>query len=153
WKIYEEPQRRCEYYIGCDTARGIDVLNGDGKKVGDYSAIVIINGSTSAIAAIMETRVPPDEVARQVATAGRLYRTQEISEIHFAMLNIAITDGYGNEVLRRVRDEYNYPITRFTRWRGRDDRIFNRPGSNIGWIDNRDTNQMRLDLLRIALAH
>lgn len=153
WRIYEEPQKNCEYYIGVDTARGIDLLIGDGKKIGDYSAIVIINGSTCAVAAVMESREPPDDVARQVATAGRLYRTIEISEHFYAMLNIAFTDGYGNEVLRRVRDEYNYPITRFTRWRGRDDRIHNRPGIQIGWTDTRDTNQMRLDMLRIALAH
>lgn len=153
WRIYEEPQKNCEYYIGVDSARGIDVLLGSGKEAGDYSTAVVINGSTCAVAAVLETRLPPDDVAREVATAGRFYRTVEISEYHYAMVNIAFTDGYGNEVLRRVRDEYNYPITRFTRWRGRDDRIHNRPGTNIGWTDTRDTNQMRLDMLRIALAH
>jgi hypothetical protein len=152
WRLYEEPQKRCEYYVGVDAARGYDAFHGgDVRKVTDFAAIVVINGSTGAVAAVMEARTPPDATAKQVALAGKYYRTPEISEGHFALLNIAITDGFGNEVQRRVIHDYDYPLTRFLRWRGRDDRIHGRPGQNIGWIDTQMTNEMRLNTFRIGL--
>lgn len=154
WRFYEEPQKRCEYYIGVDAARGFDGFRGgDENRITDFAAIVVINGSTNAVAAVLEARIPPDHVARQVALAGKFYRTREISEYHYALINIAITDGFGSEVLRRVRDDYDYPIHRFLRWRGRDDRIHNRPGQNIGWIDTEATNALRVNTFRIALGN
>jgi len=154
WRIYEERQKNCEYYIGVDAARGYDGFRGgDENRVTDFAAIVVINGSTAATAAVLEGRIPPDRVAKEVALAGRYYATPEISEFHYAMLNIAITDGFGGEVLRRVKNDYEYPIQRFARWKGRDDRIHNRPGQNIGWIDNQATNDLRISTFRIALAN
>jgi len=154
WRIYEEPQKRCEYYIGVDGARGIDVMDkGDEKSVTDFTAVVIVNGTTEAVAAVLETKMPPDRVALEIAKAGKLYQTREISQYHYAMLNIAITDGYGNEIQRRLIHEYGYPVMRFARWKGRDDKIVSSPTRNIGWIDTMSTNQMRLDVFRIALAN
>lgn len=154
WRIYEEPQKRCEYYIGVDGARGLDLFDqGEEKSVTDYTAVVVINGTTSSVAAVLETKMPPDRVAFEVLKAGKLYRTMEISPWHWAMLNIAITDGYGNEIQRRLLHEYNYPPMRFARWKGRDDKLGGTPSKNIGWIDTWSTNQMRLDVLRIALSN
>jgi len=154
WRIYEEPQKQCEYYIGVDAARGYDGFRGgDENRVTDFAAIVVVNGSTCATAAVLEGRIPPDRVAKEVALAGKFYRTLEISEFHYALLNIAITDGFGNEVLRRVKNDFDYPIHRFLRWRGRDDRIHNRAGQNIGWIDTASTNDIRISTFRIALEN
>jgi hypothetical protein len=136
-----------------DGARGIDAESQQEKAVTDYSAVVVINGTTSAVAAVLETRLPPDRVAREVALAGKLYRTLEISTFCYAWMNVAITDGYGNEIQRRLIHDWGYPIYRFLRWRGRDDRLHGRPGQNIGWIDTQATNQMRLDVFRIALSN
>lgn len=152
WRIYEEPQKRCEYYIGVDGARGLDIESRE-SAVTDYSAVVVINGTTSAVAAVLETRLPPDKVAREVALAGKFYRTSEISQFHYAWLNIAITDGYGNEIQRRLKSELNYPLHRFLRWRGRDDHTHSRASQNIGWIDTAATNQMRVDAFRITLSN
>jgi hypothetical protein len=69
------------------------------------------------------------------------------------MLNVAITDGYGNEIQRRLIHDWNYPIHRFLRWAGRDDKVTGRRSASIGWIDTMATNQMRLDVFRIALAN
>lgn len=154
WRIYEEPQKGCEYYIGVDAARGYDALvGGDDRKVTDFAAIVVINGTTSAVAAVFEARFPPDRVAMQVSLAGKFYRTMEISEWNYALLNIATTDGYGNEIQRRLKEDWGYPIHRFLRWRGKDDRIHGRPGTSIGWVDTAATNDMRLNAFRIALAN
>src|SRR6266446_5488519 len=69
------------------------------------------------------------------------------------MMNIEISGGFGNEVQRRLINDYNYPMHRMLRWRGRDDRIHNRPGQNIGWVSTRDSNDMKLNTFRIALAN
>jgi len=152
WRVYEEPQKNCEYYVGVDAARGIDWARPTAEP-GDFAAIVIINGTTCAIAAVLEQWIPPDIVARQCYLAGKYYRTQEISEWHWAMMNIEISGGFGNEVQRRLIQDHNYPIHRFLRWRGRDDRIHNRPGQNIGWVSTGASNDMKLNTFRIALAN
>ena len=151
WRIYESPQKKCEYYIGVDAARGFDGITGNDREVTDFAAVVVLNGSTCAVAAVLEARMPPDRVAREVFYAGQLYRTLEISEFHFALLNVAITDGFGNEIQRRLINEYEYPIHRFLRWHGRDDRTHRRAGTNIGWVDTVTTNEMRVNALRDAL--
>jgi hypothetical protein len=153
WKIYEEPQKHCEYYIGVDAARGVEWWDTAKKNTADFAAIVVLNGSTCAIAAVLEAKIPPDQVAREVALAGRLYRTPDISEYHYALLNIEITGGYGNEVQRRLFNDYAYPIHRFARWRGRDDKINMRSTQNIGWVSTQNTNEMKLTAFRIALAN
>lgn len=152
WRVYEEPQKNCEYYVGVDAARGIDWARPSAEP-GDFAAIVVINGSTCAVAAVLEQWIPPDIVARQCHMIGKYYRTLEISEWHWAMMNVEISGGFGNEVQRRLIQDYNYPIHRFLRWRGRDDRIHGRPGQNIGWVSTRDSNDMKLNTFRIALSN
>jgi hypothetical protein len=150
WRFYEEPQKNCEYYIGVDAARGIDWARPTAEP-GDFAAIVVINGSTCATAAVLEQWIPPDVVARQCYLAGKYYRTREISDWHWALMNIEISGGFGGEVQRRLVNDYSYPMHRFLRWRGRDDRLHGRPGVNIGWVSTRDSNDMKLNTFRIAL--
>jgi hypothetical protein len=154
WRIYEERKRNCEYYIGVDAARGRDVSSPETKEESatDYAAIVVINGSTSAVAAVLEERWLPNEIAHQTALAGRYYCTREISDYHYALVNVEVTGGYGGEVQIRLKKDEHYPIHRFLRWKGRDDRIHDRPGQNIGWISTVFTNELKLTVFRMALS-
>jgi hypothetical protein len=154
WRIYEERKRNCEYYIGVDAARGRDVTSPEVKEESatDYAAIVVINGSTSAVAAVLEERWLPDEIARQTALVGRYYCCREISDYHYALLNVEVTGGYGGEVQIRLKKDERYPVHRFLRWKGRDDRIHERAGQNIGWVSTVFTNELKLTVFRMALS-
>ena len=150
WKIWETPQPGDEYYVGVDAARGFDVDRPDAPP-GDFTAIVVWNGSTGWQAARFADRTHPRLTANEVDKVGRYYCTPEISTDHFALLNIELTGNLGREVLRELREVYYYPRHRFARWYGRDDRVHNRPSQGIGWDTTAATRDMMFAAFRNGL--
>lgn len=150
WKIWENPQPGDEYYIGVDAARGMDVDRPEAPP-GDFSAIVIFNGSTGHQAARFADRTHPRITANEVDKAGRFYQTPEIASDHFALLNVELTGNLGRELQRELRDVYFYPRHRFARWMGRNDRVTTRPGLGIGWDTTTATRDMMFSAFRNGL--
>jgi hypothetical protein len=150
WKIWENPQPGDEYYIGVDAARGMDVDRPEAPP-GDFSAIIIFNGSTGHQAARFADRTHPRITANEVDKAGRFYQTPEIAADHFALLNVELTGNLGRELQRELRDVYFYPRHRFARWMGRNDRVTTRPGLGIGWDTTAATRDMMFSSLRNGL--
>lgn len=150
WLIWSPPRANHEYYIGADAARGHDVMRPDAPP-GDFSDICVLDGTSGEQAAHFMERINPRDLAKQLDLAGRFYWTPQIGENHFALMNIEVTGNLGLEAQRTLRDDYRYPIFRFARWRGKDDRMHKRPGTNIGWETNSRTRDMMFAAMRDAI--
>lgn len=150
WHIWAFPSSLHEYFVGADAARGHDVMRPDAPP-GDFSDICVLDGTTGEQVAHLMERINPRMLAAELDKIGRFYWTPQINEAHFALMNIEITGNLGLEAQRTLRDEYHYPIHRFAKWRGKDDRTHRRPGQNIGWETNGRTRDMMFAAFSDAL--
>lgn len=117
-KIYEWPQESCEYYLGCDPARGIEH--------GDFAAVNVFNGTTGEQAAEMACKIPPLELKVFVFALAVFY--------YNAMVAVEV-NSQGLEVQTYLRDEVYYP--NLYGWKGKDDKLV--PGKSAthgGWETN-----------------
>ena len=130
WHIYERPMRECFYYEGVDCARGMEEETG--RATGDFSAIVLYNGTTGAIAARFAEWTDPEDTAEQADLVGRWYNK--------AMMNVELTGNLGLWCMKRLRDSYHYP--NFYRWKGKDDKAV-RPNASHPAICWETTNYSR----------
>jgi hypothetical protein len=110
WRIYETPKRGCFYYVGVDCARGMEEETG--RATGDFSSIIVYNGTTGDIAARFAEWADPEITAEQCDLVGRWYGK--------AMMNVELTGNLGLWCMKRLRDNYHYP--NFYRWKGKDDK-------------------------------
>lgn len=132
WHIYELPQSRHWYYVGVDCARGMEAETG--RATGDFTAAVILNGTTGRVAAKFSEWVDPDFIAYDTNKAGRFYNN--------AMVNVELTGNLGLWTQRALREDYRYP--RLYVWKGKDDKLAGKSkGHNLGW----ETNARTRDLL------
>lgn len=133
WHVYEIPKKTHHYYIGVDCARGMEAETG--RATGDFTAAVVVNGTTGDVAAKFSEWVDPDQIAVEVDKVGRFY--------NIAMVNIELTGNLGLWAQRRMRDDMMYPNLYV--WKGKDDKQAHKSGKghNLGW----ETNSRTRDLL------
>ncbi len=114
-KIFEWPEEGCEYYLGCDPARGIET--------GDFAAVNVFNGTTGEQAAEMACKISPMDLKVFVFALGLFY--------YNAMIAVEV-NAHGLEVQTYLRDQVYYP--NLYGWKGKDDKL--KPHSNAthgGW--------------------
>jgi len=126
----------------------LDNLN---RPPGDYTAAIVWDMTTGEQVAGSQTRLNPRELADFLDKLGRYYQTPELGDNYFALMYIELTGNLGLETQRRLREEYNYPRSRFAPWRGRDDRIHRMRTNAIGWETNERTRQMMFAAFRTSL--
>lgn len=132
WHVYEQPQRGHWYYIGVDCARGMEAETG--RATGDFTAAVVLDGSTGRVVAKFSEWVDPDFIAHDTNKVGRFYNN--------AMINVELTGNLGLWSQRALREDYHYPNLYV--WKGKDDKLAGKSkGHNLGW----ETNARTRDLL------
>lgn len=140
------PNRNCpkcnKYYIGADVARGSDSEYPDDRYKGDFSALVMWNGTTGRQAARYSEHIGPEQLADIIDMVGRTYNN--------AMVNVELTGGFGNHTQKVLRDYFHYP--NLYRWKGKDDAA---PGKNIrpslGWETTWNSRRLLMSEFREAL--
>lgn len=85
--VFEPPREDVKYAIGADVATG---------RGADYSACVVVDLSTMAIAAEFRGKMDADQYAAQLHYLGRWYNT--------ALLAVESAGGYGEAVIIPLRD-------------------------------------------------
>lgn len=89
WEIYKEPVEGHEYIIAIDAAAGI--------IEGDYACIQVFDRTDKEQVAEYYAKMPPDVLAEQTMSAGRLYNNA---------LLVPEVDGPGLALLRLLLDDY-----------------------------------------------
>lgn len=139
WLIYEDVRPKCEYYAGNDCARGIEAETG--RASGDFSATVILNGTTGDVAARFADWVDPVAMAVEVDAAGRYFNN--------AMMIIELTGNLGLWLQKELRDIYHYP--NWYIWKGKDDRQRETARNSVGWETNGRTRDLLMATFRAKL--
>lgn len=129
--LWEQPQPKCHYYIGVDCARGIES--------GDFSAYVILNGTTGNVAARFADLVDPPRIADEVSKLGRWFNS--------AMVIVELTGNLGLWCNAQLRDKYNYPNLYI--WKGKDDKAAGSSKSKSqGWETTSRTRDLMFSTFR-----
>ena len=137
WMIYEKPIAKCHYYIGVDCARGMEAETG--RATGDFTAAVVLNGTTGNVAAKFSEWVDPDVIADVCDKAGRHYNN--------AMVNIELTGNLGLWAQKRMREDYVYPNLYV--WKGKDDKMAGKSkGHSLGWETTPRTRDLLFSTMR-----
>jgi hypothetical protein len=132
--IWEQPIPKCWYYVGVDCARGIDSSGAKMLSTGDFSAMVVFNGTTGNIAARYQNLIDPPATADLVDMLGRWYNN--------AMVIVELTGNLGLWCNKILRDQYFYPNLYI--WKGKDDKQASAARSKSqGW----ETTSRTRDLL------
>lgn len=132
WHVYEQPKRGHYYYLGVDCARGLE--HETGRATGDFTAVIILNGTTGNVAAKFSEWVDPDMIAHETNKAARYY--------NLGMVIIELTGNLGLWAQKTLREDYRYPNLYV--WKGKDDRTDGKGSRNsAGW----ETTARTRDLL------
>ena len=149
WCIWKHPVPGHKYFMGYDSARGLQIEEGEVEPVaeGDFAAQVIWDADTNEMVARYAKRDNPEVAARKANAAGRYYNK--------AMIAVEITGGYGAWAQRVLREPpYSYP--NLYRWKGgRDDKVgesnklYRKPA--LGWDTTGNSRQLLVDAFRSAI--
>lgn len=121
--LWERPQTGHEYAIGADTAEAR--ANETGHYLGDYAAAQIIDCESLEQVASIHGHIQPYDFANLLNTVGRWYGN--------AHLNIEVYP-QGHAVQDVLIRHLMYP--NLHRWRGKPDRVRNKPATMYGWETN-----------------
>ena len=153
--MWEQPNKRFTYVLGCDPTQGItgwhrSLRTRDDAKTDNGAIVVVRKGDGTpkhpdVQVAEYAAPVDPYELAVVTNIIGRIYGGD--SEDEQAMATIEVYPGPGWATLKEMRDKYGY--TNFYVWM-RDNGLRMERTRQVGWLSNKHTNR---DLFVWCLRH
>lgn len=97
WKMYKKPQAHRNYVIGVDPASG---RSASAENL-DYAAAVVLDRETGDQCAVYHARIPPEDLAQDMAELGRLYNNalvavERTGDGGTVMLMMQVANQYAN---------------------------------------------------------
>jgi hypothetical protein len=140
WHIWKLPEEGHHYYIGCDSARGVEW--------GDFACISVLDGTSGETVARLAEHVDPRTCTEHVYDAAYFWHSPNQP----AMVNVELTGNTGYEIMRRLRDDFMFPMQYY--WKGRDDKDAGvKTGKSLGWETTYRSRERMFVTARTALTH
>jgi hypothetical protein len=115
-----------------------------GRATGDFTAFIVLNGTTGDVAAKFSEWVDPEIIADLCDMVGRYYNN--------ALVNIELTGNLGLWAQRRMRDFHVYPNLYL--WKGKDDKqVGTQKGHSLGWETTPRTRDLLFATMRGELRN
>lgn len=121
-KIFKQPVSGFQYFIGADTAEGIN---------GDYSVAQVIEGKSGSIVATYRANIDPDLFAINISKLGIYYNMAKLgveNNFHGFSVNSDLRMNYPNLYYQEVMDQTSNTVTK-----------------KFGWTTNKKTKPLMLD--------